>query len=185
MSVSAFFRTLRTSYQAELDDLASDSEGRDVLRKRLAQKRSQMAFLQQMMETAPEMVAVVFHDGFRFESPALMDHLLTLDSDDLPDWDSLQEAIKLEPWAQALAAPLLAEPTGSWFMTVAVALEYMYHKPTRSPHASDDQSEDDALQVQDARRDKFDADEDPDAGELDHEQAGADWLEEQGFDRKE
>ena len=69
MSVSAFFRTLRTSYQAELDDLASDSEGRDVLRKRLAQKRSQMAFLQQMMETAPEMVAVVFHDGFRFESP--------------------------------------------------------------------------------------------------------------------
>lgn len=185
MSVSAFFRTLRTSYQAELDDLASDSEGRDVLRKRLAQKRSQMAFLQQMIETAPEMVAVVFHDGFRFESHAVMDHLLTLDSDDLPDWDSLQDAIKLEPWAQALAAPLLAEPTGPWFMTVAAALEYMHNKPTHSPHASAEQVQDEALQEQDVRRDLSDSEEYPDDGELDHDQVGADWLAEQGFDRKE
>lgn len=185
MSVSAFFRTLRTSYQAELDDLATDSEGRDVLRKRLAQKRSQMAFLQQMMETAPEMVAVVFHDGFKFESHAAMDHLLTLDSDDLPDWDSLGGAIKLAPWAQELAAPLLQEPTGPWFMTVAAALEYMYHKPTHSARSSDDQIEDNASQSQDRQRDQFDAEEDMDAGEIDHEQAGADWLEEQGFDRKE
>ncbi len=185
MSVSAFFRNLRASYQAELDDLASDSEGRDVLRKRLAQKRSQMPFLQQMIESAPEMVAVVFHDGFRFESPAVMDHLLTLDSDDLPDWDSLRDAVTLAPWAQALAAPLLAEPTGPWFLTVAAALEYMYHKPTHSARASDELAEDDASQAQDARRDEFDAEEDLDAGELDHEQVGADWLAEQGFDRKE
>lgn len=185
MSVSAFFRTLRTSYQAELDDLASDSEGRDVLRKRLAQKRSQMTFLRQMMETAPEMVAVVFHGGFQFESHAAMDHLLTLDSDDLPDWDSLGDVINLAPWAQELAAPLLQEPTGPWFMTVAAALEYMHQKPMRSAHANDELAENDTQEAQDRRRDRFDADDDQDAVDLDHEQAGADWLEEQGFDRKE
>lgn len=185
MGVSAFFRTLRTSYQAELDDLATDSEGRDVLRKRLAQKRSQMEFLQQMIETAPEMVAVVFHDGFQFESHAAMDHLLTLDSDDLPSWESLSSVVKLAPWAQTLAAPLLQEPTGSWFMTVAAALEYMHHKPTHNPRTSEDQLEDDANQEQDRLRDQLDAAEEDDAGEIDHEQAGADWLAEQGFDRKE
>ena len=60
MSMSAFFRALRTSYQAEIDDLASDSEGRNVLRKRLQEKRTQMPLLKQMMELSPEMVAVVF-----------------------------------------------------------------------------------------------------------------------------
>jgi len=185
MSMSAFFRTLRTSYQAELDDLASDTDGRDVLRKRLAQKRSQMTFLRQMIETAPEMVAVVFHGGFHFESTAAMDHLLTLDSDDLPEWDSLSEVITLTPWAQELAAPLLQESTGPWFMTVAAALEYMHHKPQRAAHASDDSAENDNQEAQDRRRDKLDNDDDPDATDTDQEQAGADWLEEQGFDRKE
>lgn len=42
----------------------SDSEGNDALRKRLAEKRNEMAFLVQMMELAPEMVAVVFHRAF-------------------------------------------------------------------------------------------------------------------------
>ena len=39
MSMSAFFRALRTSYQAEIDDLTFDSEGRNVLRQRLQEKR--------------------------------------------------------------------------------------------------------------------------------------------------
>lgn len=185
MSVSAFFRTLRTSYQAELDDLASDSEGRNVLHNRLAQKRDQLVFLRQMMESAPEMVAVVFHDGFHFESPAAMDHLLTLESDELPDWDSLAQVITLTPWAQDLAASLLQETTGSWFMTVAAALEYMHHKPMREVHESDDTAGSEAQETQDIRRDRFDADDDPSTADLDHEQAGANWLEEQGFDRKE
>ena len=93
MSMSAFFRALRNAYQSEMDDLTFDSEGRDVLKKRLLEKRSQMGFLSQMMETNPEMVAVVFHGGFHFELPAVMEQLLTLESDEFPDWDSLADAV--------------------------------------------------------------------------------------------
>ena len=39
MNPSTYFLDLRSVYQSELDDLTSDSEGKDVLRKRLAEKR--------------------------------------------------------------------------------------------------------------------------------------------------
>ena len=39
MSISPFFHALGSAYQAEMDDLASDSEGKDVLRQRLTEKR--------------------------------------------------------------------------------------------------------------------------------------------------
>ena len=132
MSMSAFFRALRTSYQAEIDDLTFDSEGRNVLRQRLLEKRGQITFLKQMMELSPEMVAVIFHGGFHFEEPAVMEQLLTLESDEFPDWSSLSGAVELMPWAQELADALLPEPQGEWFMVVAAALEYLYHRP--SPH---------------------------------------------------
>ena len=38
MKISPYFPDLRSAYQAELDDLVSDSEGKDVLRKRLADR---------------------------------------------------------------------------------------------------------------------------------------------------
>jgi hypothetical protein len=38
MSISPFFQELRSAYQAELDDLNSDSEGHYILDKRLAAK---------------------------------------------------------------------------------------------------------------------------------------------------
>lgn len=73
MTISPFFKHLRTSYQAELDDLTSDSEGKDVLKKRLAEKRKELDFLKQMIELSPEMVAVVFHDAFKVKLPAVLD----------------------------------------------------------------------------------------------------------------
>ena len=39
MNITPFFLELRSAYQAEIDDLTFDSEGRDVLRQRLADKR--------------------------------------------------------------------------------------------------------------------------------------------------
>ena len=53
MNISPFFHNLRSAYQAELDDLRSDSEGHDVLKKRLAEKRRELGFLLQMMELSP------------------------------------------------------------------------------------------------------------------------------------
>jgi len=191
MSMSAFFRALRSSYQAEIDDLASDSEGKDVLRQRLLEKRGQIAFLSQMMESAPEMVAVAFHGGFHFELPAVMEQLLTLESDEFPDWDSLSDAVQLTPWAKDMAAVLLKQPQGDWFMTVAAALEYMYHRPSPHHHEVAHADEHGEHGARGSSRDldhghDFDADDDhAHKTDQDHDEASADWLEDQGFDRKE
>ena len=173
MSISPFFHELRSAYQAELDDLSSDSEGKDVLRQRLAAKRKEVDFLLQMVELCPEMVAVVFHQGFRFPQPVLMDQLLSLEVDEFPEWDTLANAVQLTPWAQELAQVFLKEPSGGRFLTVAAGLEYMHGKadPSQAAQAADeDTEEEDGEDGDDARA---------------REEAGADWMVEQGFDRKE
>jgi hypothetical protein len=190
MSMSAFFRTLRTSYQAEIDDLTFDSEGRNVLRQRLKEKRGQITFLRQMMELSPEMVAVVFHGGFHFELPSVMEHLLTLEPDEFPEWSSLAEAVQLTPWAQELADSFLQEPMGEWFMTVAACLEYLFQRP--SSHHLESAGHDehaDNTRGQGNRRDHdhghdFDKN-DERHHDHDHEETSAQWLEDHGFDRKE
>ena len=175
MNISPYFRNLRSAYSAELDDLTFDSEGVHVLNKRLAQRRKEMEFLIHMMEISPEMVAVVFHKGFRFTSLAAMDDLLSHESDSLPEWDSLAPAIEMAPWTQELVHVLQKQPMGEWFLTVAAALEYMYSKPE---HA----------QASDAEDDDEEEDHEEDAEEAEartREEAAADWMVSQGFDRKE
>ncbi len=187
MRISPFFLELRSAYQAELDDLTFDSEGRHVLRQRLSERRKETGFLLQMMELSPEMVAVIFHQGFHFKLPAVMDHLLTHESDQFPDWDSLAHAAQLAPWAQDLTRAVLKEPMGEWFLTVAAGLEYMYSKPGAAPASrndNDDQDDEDAdADSGDDDLNQFDADEENDARA--REEAGADWMVEQGFDRKD
>lgn len=189
MRISPFFLGLRSAYQAELDDLTFDSEGRHVLRQRLSERRQETGFLLQMMELSPEMVAVIFHQGFNFKLPAVMDHLLTHESDEFPDWDSLAHAADLAPWTQELTRLVLKEPMGEWFLTVAAGLEYMYSKPGTALAARADGDDQDDERA-DADRDRagedlndFDADEEQEARA--REEAGADWLVDQGFDRKD
>jgi len=191
MKISPFFLQLRSAYQAELDDLSSDSEGRNVLRQRLAEKRKEINFLVQMIELSPEMVAVMFHQGFRFTLPAVLDQLLMTESEDFPDWDSLADAVQLAPWAQELAQVILKAPQGGWFMTVTAGLEYMYSKPDTRLVARPDEDEEDENESEDHegeadsddRLDALDADDEQEARA--REDAGADWMVEQGFDRKD
>lgn len=190
MSMSSFFRNLRTSYQAEIDDLSFDSEGRNVLRQRLIEKRGQVAFLRQMMEVSPEMVAVVFHDGFHFELPAVMEQVLTLESDEFPDWTSLADAVQLTPWAKELADGFLQEPQGDWFMTLAAALEYMHQRPSSHHHEAEGHEHDGEEERGKSHKRDLDHGHDYDRDDEhhqthDHDEASAQWLEDQGFDRKE
>jgi hypothetical protein len=190
VSTSPFFHNLASAYQAELDDLSSDSEGRDVLRQRLADKRRELGFLRQMIELSPEMVAVVFHQGFQFKQPKRLEQLISLASEDLPGWDSLADAVTLQPWARPLSLEILKEPMGDWFLTVAAGLEYLYGKPGKAPASAADGDEQDGDEDTDRdRSDGRDADgdgdsEDGDDGDGRHE-AGEDWLADQGFDRKD
>ena len=188
MRISPFFRQLCSAYQAELDDLTSDSEGKDVLRQRLTQKRKELGFLLQMIEFSPEMVAVVFHQAFRFKSPGAMDHLLTHESEDFPEWDTLADSVQMAPWALELSQIVLKEPKGEWFMTVVAGLEYMYSKPDpamAARNAREDEGDEDDNTDDDGEENfnEFDADEEQDARA--RNEAGADWMVEQGFDRKD
>ena len=191
MSISPFFLNLRSAYQSEIDDLTFDSDGLDVLRQRLAEKRGEINFLTQMMELSPERVAVVFHQGFVFSRPTVMDHLLGHEADEFPRWSSVSDGIELAPWAHELAQVVLKAPGGEWFMTVAAGLHYMAGKAEAAPvmPRGDDEFDDDGAD-EDGDEDEFDIAEDGDEpGQSGtaraRKEAGADWLVAQGFDRKD
>ena len=191
MKLSRYFHDLRLAYQAELDDLVSDSEGKDVLRKRLAEKRKEMGFLVQMMDLSPEMVAVVFHQAFRFTKPAAIEKMLGLTDDALPDWQDIAHAVALEPWADSLLQTVLREPTGARFMTVAAALEYLQHHARMAPALAshgDSDSQDDGEDAAE-HDDDFSALSADDAvdpkNSRTREEASSNWLADVGFERKE
>ena len=194
MSVSPYFLDLRSAYQSEMDDLRFDSEGRDVLHQRLAGKRQEMAFLVQMMDTSPEMVAVVFHQGFDFTGKAVMEHLLTHDVgvDGFPAWGSLADGFVLAPWAQELAHIVLQAPGGEKFLTLTAGLEYMAGLPVAASSASAEDGDDDEDQDSDENGDDsapvmFEGDDEREQSgdaRARHE-AGSDWLVQQGFDAKD
>lgn len=186
MSISPFFLNLRSAYRAEMDDLSFDSDGCDVLAQRLSEKRKEIGFLVQMMQLSPEMVAVIFHEGFAFRQPAAMDYLLTHEADAFPQWSELSSGIDLAPWAGELARVVLKADGGEWFLTVAAGLHYMAGKPDAlgTQGASEDADEDDSDSDD---QDEFDADEDGDepGDARARKEAGADWMVNQGFDRKD
>ena len=195
MKLSSYFRDLNQAYQAELDDLASDSEGKDVLRRRLQDKRKEIGFLLQMIDISPEMVAVVFHQAFRFRgAAATFEPVFRLrDSFELPDWHSLASAVALEPWAEPLAETVLCQPGGEQFLTLAAALEYLQqHGQGASQSASGADSADSAEDDEDSGEDNHDdehdemsADDarDPQTAQS-REEAGDGWLSDVGFERK-
>jgi hypothetical protein len=189
MHISPFFRDLRSSYQSEIDDMTFDSEGQHVLRQRLGQRRKEMDFLVNMMELSPEMVAVVFHEGFRFTSPAVMDRLIAQEGDDLPEWDQLRDTIELAPWAHDLEKVALKQPMGEWFLTLSAGLEYMFHKHDASaqpPVEAEEDDDEDELENGGEPTQLSNSDDAPDLRSArQREEAGADWMAEQGFDRKD
>ena len=195
MKLSSYFRDLNSAYQAELDDLTSDSEGKDVLRRRLQDKRSEIGFLVQMIDISPEMVAVVFHQAFRFRgAAATFEPVFRLrDSFELPDWHSVASAVALEPWAEPLAETVLCQPGGEQFLTLAAALEYLQqHGQGASQSASGADSADSAEDDEDSGEDNHDDEHDEMSADdardpqtaRSREEAGDGWLSDVGFERK-
>ena len=177
MKISSYFALLRSSYEAEINDMAFDSEGKNVLRQRLVQRRKELPFLRQMMASAPEMVAIVFHQGMRFSKPTLMDALVAKDQSQLPDWAALSAHVILEPWALGLAEELCKHPAGDTLMVLAAGMEYLFHHtPVAAASFGDDEEEDKDGEDQDSEEEK-------EARAA--EEAGNEWMAEQGFDRKE
>ena len=198
MKTSRYFANLTSSYQAELDDLRTDSEGNNVLKARLAKKREQVPQLLMMMQSAPEMVAVAFHGGFAFKQNKVLEALIAKESGRLPTWDALKSALTVEPWAESLVKSVLTDPEGDHFLATTVGLEFLHKRGHASASAQEEQHQDDENQEHEFEYDHEDHDRNEDylnsddrisdegqSNEFDLDKAGADFLAEQGFDRKE
>ncbi|MES2830476.1 MAG: hypothetical protein V4695_00600 [Pseudomonadota bacterium] len=175
--LSEYFEELYKAYRAELEDLETDSEGKNVLSRRLNEKRTQLASLLPMIEEAPEMVAPVFHGACTFRDPHAMVRLSFTEPADFPTWQMLEPSVDFEPWARKFIALILREPGGARFLISAVCLEFLLEKN------SDKSSYAGATADTDAESDG-DEETDTEAGEQDLDEAGADWLADQGFDRR-
>lgn len=199
MKLSRFFEDLMAVYNAEIEDLKSDSEGKNVLKARLREKGEQLPLLLPMMDSNPEMLASAFHLGFIFLNPLALESLSTREEAKLPTWKSLSAAVKLEPWAEPLSKIVLEEVGGEKFLVIAAALEYLNrgqqarkHSATNTLEADDEDKEsndaDEELKENgdlDGNYGRHGRDDGDDGDDYDLDEAGADWLAEQGFDRKD
>ena len=178
MRLSPFFEDLKSAYDAELDDMSSDSAGNDVLTSRLEAKRAQIPSLMAMVKSYPEMGAVAFHNGINFTSGKVMDALVAQEPDEFPLWATLMTSLELTGWANKLAKTVLAHPDGEQLLIVAAGLEYLHGKGDIGipQHAGSDDED------QDQNGDDYG---DEEGADSDLAEAGSDWLAEQGFDRKD
>ena len=173
MNKSNYFVALSTAYLAEIDNLACDYEGKAVLAERLREKRQEIDTMMQMIDSAPEMVAPIFHGAFAFLQSAVMIQAMQAepDDEDFPEWNQLAASIRLSDWATPIARRLQAEPGGDRFMVSAAVVEFLRLREFSSPAASEP--------VESGNKDDGESD---DGADQDLAEAGADWLSEQGFD---
>ena len=164
---SFYFEDIFERYVAEIDDLRSDSEGKDVLQRRVRDKHKEFSFLLSMIDAAPEMVAPAFHGAFGFNTGrALYEASQSEPGDDgFPAWAELEASIEIASWARPLINLCLAKAGGESFLVTTAVLEYLLGSglsARSAPEAS--------------------ADEEEDEGADDLGESGEDWMSEQGFD---
>ncbi len=176
--LSEYFEELYKAYRSELEDLETDSEGKNVLAGRLAAKRSQLAALLPMMAMAPEMVAPVFHGACTFRDAHVMVKLSFTEPDDFPEWNAIAPTIDFESWAQKHVALVLAEAGGEQFLIAAVCLEFLHERKNDRSQLSGTRADFESNDNDDGNEDRTEGD------DQDLDEAGADWLADQGFDRR-
>ena len=167
---SFYFEDIFERYANEIDDLRSDSEGRDVLARRLRDKHKEFPFLLSMIDTAPEMVAPAFHGAFKFRSQSLVYGAAHSEpgDDDFPSWSELARTLEIAPWARPLVEQCLKQDGGDSFLVTTAVLEHMLGS---------------GLAVRAAPESARGDDEDDDTEDL--SEAGDEWMSEQGFDAVE
>lgn len=172
MNLSPYFHELLGAYTAELGDLKHDSEGRNVLAKRLAEKRGQFPILLGMLDVDPVMVAPVFHGAFAFQAgaTAVFRELLGREPDEFGSWYEVAAVLEVADWARPMLEQTLANEQGETFLTTVAALEFAWSRIAEP-----------ADETPVAREREEDGEEDD---EGDEERRVDDYLEGQGFDRR-
>ena len=171
MKLSPYFHELSSTYAYEIEDLRFDSGGDDVLKKRLKDKRKEFGELLKMIDSFPVMVVPALHGAFRFTSKEMMEQVVAGKPGAFPAWAAVAATLEMEPWAKALEQQTLQAAGGEEFMLIAAGLEYILGRLGPEATAGSSSSADE--------EDHGDDDGEPDLGE-----AGEDFLNEQGFDRR-
>lgn len=179
MRPSHFFSDLLKRYLDEIDDLETDSDGKRVLQKRLNDKRREIDALLPMIEFSPEMVAVIFHGAFEFQSVDAMQSIVKSEpgADDFPLWDDVAADLVIIDWARPLVDAARTASGGDDFLVLSAALEFCRSRAAATVPAPASDAGTEA-----AAHDASDRDDDYDAESPELSEAGDDWLAEQGFD---
>ncbi|MFO7543343.1 MAG: hypothetical protein R6W97_11150 [Thiobacillus sp.] len=177
MKKSRFFSDLIKTYNDEVDDLVTDSEGKSVLQKRLSEKRREIEAILPMIEFSPEMVAVAFYGAFGFESPGIMQQVVLSEPghSSFFVWSELESELTVASWAAPLIDASLKVQGGDAFLVTTAALEFLRTQDAFSAPAPPPEPESKQARGEDEAEDDED-------GQDDLNEAGADWLAEQGFD---
>ena len=175
MKKSRYFSDLIKNYIDEVDDLVTDSEGKSVLQKRLNEKRREIDAILPMIGFSPEMVSVVFYGAFDFKSPETMQRVVLSEPGhaDFLAWAELESELTVSTWARPLIDSSLKVQGGDAFLVATAALEFLRNKDSAPAPMPEPEAGKDA----DAEGETGDED-----GSDDLNEAGADWLAEQGFD---
>lgn len=161
MRISRYFTDLMATYVADIEDMKTDSGGDDVLADRLKEKRSQISDLMPMMNTNPEMLAVVFHRSIKVKKAATILSYLDKEPSKFPSWDSISDSVQFQPWATSLVDQLKSDADGEQFLLTAVMLEHLYA----------------LYEVSEDATEEMETEESDDLAE-----SGNEWMAEQGFD---
>ena len=175
MKKSRYFSDLIKNYLDEVDDLVTDSEGKSVLQKRLNEKRREIDAILPMIEFSPEMVSVIFYGAFDFRSPEIMQRIVLSEPGeaDFLAWAALENELAVSAWARPLIESSLKVQGGDTFLVATAALEFLRNKDSMPAPMPEPEAE---------KEGGAEAEEGDEDGSDDLNEAGADWLAEQGFD---
>ena len=175
MKKSRYFSDLIKNYIDEVDDLVTDSEGKSVLQNRLNEKRREIDAILPMIEFSPEMVSVVFYGAFDFKSNEIMQQVVLSEpgDDTFFAWAELESELTVSAWAKPLIESSLKVQGGDAFLVATAALEFLRGKDSLSAPMRESEP---------AVEKEGDVEGDDEDGSDDLNEAGADWLAEQGFD---
>ncbi|MHB1083422.1 MAG: hypothetical protein ACYCZA_01070 [Thiobacillus sp.] len=179
MKKSRYFSELIKNYLVEIDDLVTDSGGKSVLQKRLNEKRREFDAILPMIEFSPEMVSVAFYGAFDFRSPEIMQQIVLSEPGEATffAWSELAGELKVPAWAEPLIESSLKVDGGDAFLVATAALEFLRSKDSVAAPMRESEPE------PEAGKEVGDEGEENDEGDMDDlNEAGADWLAEQGFD---
>lgn len=161
MRISRYFTDLMATYVADINDFKTDSGGEDVLVERLKEKRSQIQDLMPMMQSNPEMMAIIFHKSIAIKKAATIMTYLDKEPAMFPAWDEISPSVQFQPWATSIIEKLKGEVGGEHFLLTTIMLEHLYA----------------LYEVSEDAIEEMETEESEDLAE-----SGGEWLSEHGFD---